>query len=249
MKNYGKEELALENVLLVTPVAAAIILLIAIKQDPEHALRRRLAPELERALAEKEPWDIVHEPALRKDIKDAGLEDVDLLLSVLPDWFKKQDAVHVRGFIGKGTTENGEVEYDGGTMMAIVPKEGETGTIEDYKKRLYPMLGQEFPYARFFGDVSGTYRYDSACHYVKEELIILERSPHNGKRWYGGYITVDGTHKLVFNSDAAQMFQSMKWYTDRGYSVKCLDSSEEEAFTSGQSSLEQALSTMNFAVI
>lgn len=63
-----------------------------------------------------------------------------------------------------------------------------------------------------------------------KELIILERT--NG--WYGGYIN----NSQVFNTEAIGLFDSIKYYTDEGYKVICLDKTQEENFMQGRITLE-----------
>lgn len=57
-------------------------------------------------------------------------------------------------------------------------------------------------------------------------LVVVERE--NG--WYGGYVLRNGRYEQVFNTDKNLLFMSVKSYTDKGYSVACLDKSYEKAF-------------------
>ncbi len=72
----------------------------------------------------------------------------------------------------------------------------------------------------------------AACS--NKELVVLERS----NTWYGGYVMRNGRYEQVFNSHPSCLFASIKSYTDKGYTVKCLDSSMEEEFMKGRESLK-----------
>ena len=61
---------------------------------------------------------------------------------------------------------------------------------------------------------------------TEKELVVLERK--NG--WYGGYEQRNGEYEQVFNTDKSLLFWSIKNYTDKGYTVKCLDKTQEESF-------------------
>ena len=59
-----------------------------------------------------------------------------------------------------------------------------------------------------------------------KELVVLERE--NG--WYGGYIIENGRYNQVFNTDKTMLFFSIKHYTDNGYTIVCMDKSDEKLF-------------------
>ena len=65
---------------------------------------------------------------------------------------------------------------------------------------------------------------------MAKELIILERS--NG--WYGGYEKTKGGYQQEFNTSAGLLFYVIKDYTDKGYSIKCLDKTQEKSFLEGR---------------
>lgn len=78
------------------------------------------------------------------------------------------------------------------------------------------------------------------------ELIVLERS--NG--WYGGYAQdEDGSWRQVFNTDERLLFMSIRSYTDKGYTIKCLGKESEEEFMSGRTTLQQFIEGSGHAVI
>ena len=71
-----------------------------------------------------------------------------------------------------------------------------------------------------------------------KELVILERK--NG--FYGGYIIKNNRYELVFNTDKTMLFFSIKSYTDKGYTVVCLDKSDEKLFMRNRKTLEATIS-------
>lgn len=78
------------------------------------------------------------------------------------------------------------------------------------------------------------------------ELIVLERS--NG--WYGGYEqNEDGTFCQVFNTDARLLFMSIRCYTDKGYTVKCLGKESEEEFMAKRTTLQKFMEGSGRAII
>ena len=78
------------------------------------------------------------------------------------------------------------------------------------------------------------------------KLIVLERS--NG--WYGGYEqNEDGTFCQVFNTDARQLFMSIRCYTDKGYTVKCLGKESEEEFMTKRTTLQKFMEGSGRAII
>lgn len=68
-----------------------------------------------------------------------------------------------------------------------------------------------------------------------KELIVLERK--NG--WYGGYEKTKGGYEQLFNTDKYGLFVSIKFYTDKGYKVTCLDETKEEDFMKGRMTFDQ----------
>lgn len=70
-----------------------------------------------------------------------------------------------------------------------------------------------------------------------KELIILERE--NG--WYGGYEVGDTGIKQLFNTTAHSLFDSMKWYTNQGYSVTCLDGFCKKQLMEGRRTIDDVL--------
>lgn len=80
----------------------------------------------------------------------------------------------------------------------------------------------------------------------KKELVILERS--NG--WYGGYEqNEDGSFCQVFNTDANLLFMSIRCYTNKGYTVKCLGKESEEEFMAKRTTLQKFMEGSGRAVI
>ena len=61
-----------------------------------------------------------------------------------------------------------------------------------------------------------------------KELIVLERK--NG--WYGGY-------EQLFNTKSSCLFDDIKFYTDKGYTVKCLDKTQEYEFMKGRTTFDE----------
>ena len=70
-----------------------------------------------------------------------------------------------------------------------------------------------------------------------KELIILERK--NG--WYGGYEKNKNGYKQLFNTNDRCLFMDIKFYTDKGYTVKCLDNTQEAEFMKGRKTLQEYL--------
>lgn len=68
-----------------------------------------------------------------------------------------------------------------------------------------------------------------------KEIVILERK--NG--WYGGYEQRNGKYEQVFSADARGLFFSIKYYTDKGYSIKCLDKTQEAEFMKGRKTFDE----------
>lgn len=75
-------------------------------------------------------------------------------------------------------------------------------------------------------------------------LFVLERS--NG--YYGGYEFRDGEYALLFNTDKELLFNSIKNYTDKGYSIICLDKTKEAEFMEGRTTLQDYLANMGIPV-
>lgn len=74
---------------------------------------------------------------------------------------------------------------------------------------------------------------------VGRHLIVLERT--NG--WYGGYVlNENGFYEQVFNTNPQGLFFSIKDYTDKGYTLTCLDASKEEEFMKGRPTLLDSIS-------
>ena len=71
-----------------------------------------------------------------------------------------------------------------------------------------------------------------------KSLIILERK--NG--WYGGYEKNKNGYTQLFNTDKHCLFISIKYYTDKGYKVKCLDKTQEDEFMKDRMTLQEYLS-------
>lgn len=69
------------------------------------------------------------------------------------------------------------------------------------------------------------------------ELVVLERE--NGL--YGGYVIDNDRYNQVFNTDKTMLFFSIKHYTDRRYTVVCLDKSDEKLFMKNRKALEAAV--------
>lgn len=78
---------------------------------------------------------------------------------------------------------------------------------------------------------------------MNKELIVLERT--NG--WYGGYEIENGEYVQLFNTDAKTLFGSIKFYTDRGYSVTCVGKEQEDTIMKGKITLEQYLSEITYS--
>lgn len=72
---------------------------------------------------------------------------------------------------------------------------------------------------------------------VNKELIILERS--NG--WYGGYEKTKNGYEQLFNTSSHCLFMDIKDYTDKGYTIRCVDKSQEETFMKDKVTLEEFL--------
>ena len=72
---------------------------------------------------------------------------------------------------------------------------------------------------------------------MSKELIILERS--NG--WYGGYEKTEDGYEQLFNTNVQCLFMDIKDYTDKGYSIKCLDKTQEKSFMEGRTILNNCL--------
>ena len=68
-----------------------------------------------------------------------------------------------------------------------------------------------------------------------KELVVLERK--NG--WYGGYEKTKNGYEQLFNTDKNLLFCSIKIYTDNGYTVKCLDKTQEEKFMQGRTTFDE----------
>lgn len=75
-------------------------------------------------------------------------------------------------------------------------------------------------------------------------LIVLERS--NGM--YGGYEMRNGRYVQLFNFSAELLFMSVKSYTDKGYTVKCLDKTDEAEFMKNRTTLESFSSNDNILI-
>ena len=76
---------------------------------------------------------------------------------------------------------------------------------------------------------------------MKKTLIVLERS--NG--WYGGYEKRGNSITQVFNTYAQSLFSDIKGYTDKGYSVVCIDKSHEHEFMQGRATFEEFLANQS----
>ena len=72
-------------------------------------------------------------------------------------------------------------------------------------------------------------------------LLVLERQ--NG--WYGGYEYINNRWDQLFNTNDRGLFCSIKYYTDKGYTVTCLDRSQEEDFMRNRPTLESYLKTIS----
>jgi len=68
-----------------------------------------------------------------------------------------------------------------------------------------------------------------------KELVVLERK--NG--WYGGYEKTKNGYEQLFNTDKNLLFCSIKIYTDKGYTVKCLDKTQEEKFMQSRTTFDE----------
>lgn len=68
-----------------------------------------------------------------------------------------------------------------------------------------------------------------------KELIILERK--NG--WYGGYEKTKNGYEQLFNTKSSCLFDDIKFYTDKGYTVKCLDKTQEYEFMKGRTTFDE----------
>lgn len=77
-----------------------------------------------------------------------------------------------------------------------------------------------------------------------KSLAILERT--NG--WYGGYVYRDGEYVQVFNTDKDFLFNSIKNYTDKGYTITCLDKSKEAEFMDGRTTMQDYMANMGIVV-
>ena len=69
---------------------------------------------------------------------------------------------------------------------------------------------------------------------------------YNG--WYGGYEQRNGKYEQVFNTDARGLFFSIKYYTDKGYSIKCLDETQEAEFMKGRKTFDEYMQEVCYVI-
>lgn len=50
-------------------------------------------------------------------------------------------------------------------------------------------------------------------------------------------------YEQLFNTSAHCLFMDIKDYTDKGYTIRCLDKSQEESFMKGRTTLEDFFKT------
>lgn len=72
-----------------------------------------------------------------------------------------------------------------------------------------------------------------------KELIVLERK--NG--WYGGYEKTKSGYEQLFNTNHHCLFDDIKFYTDKGYTVKCLDRTQEDELMQGRITVDEYMKT------
>lgn len=68
----------------------------------------------------------------------------------------------------------------------------------------------------------------------EKELVLVETKNCE----YNGYIMQDGHYQRIFNATKGFLFMIIKDWTDKGYSIKCLNQEEGKAFMKGRGALE-----------
>lgn len=76
-------------------------------------------------------------------------------------------------------------------------------------------------------------------------LVVLQRS--NG--WFGGYLFENGEYTQAFNTDARTLFNDIRYYTDKGYSIRCVPVDKEAEFMEGRQTLLDVLDETKYATI
>ena len=174
METYALSE---KYVLLVTPDAAATMLLHDAKTDPDRDPDLYpVSEDLAAALASRTAWDIVRSGDFAAEIKDLAWENisdaVDLVQLKDPD----ENAVYCSEFTGTAELcpefpgamsnldglryEDDYVLYFRPTktpMMFAAAYDSPDGLLSEYRSRLAELFGDDFPFENFIASIGGTY--------------------------------------------------------------------------------------------